>query len=82
MISKERILEVATKVCEELEKEGKGTLSVAKITNNNANNIVVYLSKATGINIDDCANVSKEIEKMLDRDVEDFSLTVSSLGVK
>jgi ribosome maturation factor RimP len=82
MISKEQVLEAATTACEIVNKNTENNLSIAKISVNKANNIVIYLQKLTNVTIDDCANVSKEIEKLLDRDVEDFSLTVSSMGSK
>jgi len=82
MISKEKVFEAAVEACETVKKDGDKSLSVAKINVNKANNIIVYLSKDTGVTIEDCVRVSKEMEKHFDRDTEDFSLTVSSLGVK
>lgn len=45
------------------------------------NAIVVELDGERGIAIDDCVAVSRHIESSLDRDQEDFSLTVSSAGM-
>ena len=45
------------------------------------NDITVYIHRrGTGVSIDDCVALSRHIESKLDRDKEDFSLTVSSAG--
>lgn len=45
------------------------------------NVIVVELDSDEAIGIDDCIEVSRNIESHLDRDVEDFELEVGSAGV-
>ncbi|MCC6691480.1 MAG: ribosome assembly cofactor RimP [Bacteroidia bacterium] len=45
------------------------------------NKIIVYIDNSTRITINDCANVSRYLEEKLDRNVEDFELTVSSPGL-
>jgi ribosome maturation factor RimP len=45
------------------------------------NRISVYIDGDKGINIDDCRDLSRFIEKNLDRDLEDFELNVSSYGI-
>ncbi|MEG1634882.1 MAG: ribosome assembly cofactor RimP [Rikenellaceae bacterium] len=45
------------------------------------NVIEVLVDSNSGIDIDYCANLSKHIESCLDRDVEDFELTVASAGI-
>ena len=45
------------------------------------NKITLYLDNSTRITIDECAKVSKFVEEKLNRDVEDFELTVSSPGL-
>ncbi len=45
------------------------------------NKITVLLDGANGVSIDDCAFVSRRIEKNFDRDTEDFELEVSSFGI-
>ena len=80
MISKERIREAAMKACELSKKTGDESLMVAKVTVNKANNISIYLDKLTGVTIEDCTNVSKAFATLIDREEEDYSLTVSSLG--
>lgn len=44
------------------------------------NKIEVLLDGDNGLAISDCVNLSRHIEKSLDREVEDFSLEVSSPG--
>ena len=43
--------------------------------------IVVEIDHKEGVWIDDCVELSKFIEANLDRDVEDYSLTVTSVGI-
>lgn len=44
------------------------------------NKIEVFIDGDNGLGINDCVDVSRHIEKNLDREVEDFSLEVSSPG--
>ncbi len=50
-----------------------------KISKNNV--IEVFIDALTGVNIQTCIDVSREIEAALNRDEEDFELTVSSAGI-
>ncbi|MBI2270076.1 MAG: ribosome assembly cofactor RimP [Bacteroidetes bacterium] len=45
------------------------------------NKITIYLDNSTRITIGECANVSRYVEEKLNREVEDFELTVSSPGL-
>ena len=45
------------------------------------NEIELCIDDAEGIQLDDCVALSRAIEAGLDRDKEDFSLTVSSAGL-
>ncbi|MCC8038017.1 MAG: ribosome assembly cofactor RimP [Bacteroidales bacterium] len=45
------------------------------------NNIVVELDSDTSIDIDACADVTRKIEAVFDRDVEDYELEVGSAGL-
>ena len=45
------------------------------------NSIEVYIDSLKGINVDSCVTLSKQLDAKLDRDVEDFELTVSSAGI-
>lgn len=59
----------------------KNNLELVDVKNNNSNNIKVYFNNLNrDTNIDDCVALSKHIESVLDREKEDFSLTVSSAG--
>lgn len=75
MIDKDLIRKLA-------ETELKGTdnfLVEAKV--NTGNKIVVILDSDSSISIDDCIEVSRFIESNLDREMEDFELSVSSAGL-
>lgn len=45
------------------------------------NNIVILLDGDSGISIDDCIKVNRLIEANYDREVEDYTLMVSSAGL-
>lgn len=45
------------------------------------NKIIVLIDRDGGVNIRQCVEVSRFIEKSLDRDAEDFELEVSSAGL-
>lgn len=50
-----------------------------KITTDNRIN--VFIDGDNGVDIDDCVALSRAIENSLDRDQEDFELSVSSAGI-
>lgn len=51
-------------------------LSVSK------NNVIeIFIDAETGVNIQTCMEVSREIEQHFDREAEDFELTVASAGI-
>lgn len=45
------------------------------------NSIVVEIDNVNGVDIDDCIALSRHIESGLDREAEDFELTVTSAGL-
>ena len=45
------------------------------------NVITVEIDNDNGVNIDDCVELSRYLESKLDRDAEDFELTVTSAGL-
>jgi len=45
------------------------------------NTIIVEIDNDKGVNIDDCVALSRHLESKLDRDAEDFELTVTSAGL-
>lgn len=78
MISKERILELAQERIDELNKN----LFVVDLTISSRNNIHLEIDSEVGfVSIDDCVRVSRNIEHNLDREVQDFELSVSSAGI-
>ena len=50
-----------------------------KISKNNV--IEIFIDAMEGVNIQTCMDISREIESHLNRDDEDFELTVSSAGI-
>ncbi len=46
-----------------------------------SNHVIVEIDSVKGITIDDCAEISKIIEKEVNRDIEDYELEVSSAGL-
>jgi len=75
MINKEQI----TVLCEEALAETDRFLVEVKVKPSNV--IEVYVDSDTAVNIDQCAELSRFIESKLDRDVEDFELSVLSWGL-
>lgn len=75
MITKEQI---AT-ICEEALAESDRFLVEVKIKPGNI--IEVYVDADSAVNIDHCIEISRFIESKLDRDVEDFELSVFSWGL-
>jgi len=56
-------------------------LFIVEVNVNPGNAIEVLMDKDSGLTIDDCKKISRAIEGSYDREVEDFSLEVSSPGV-
>ena len=64
------------------EKRLEGTdLFVVDCTCTPGNEVELTLDSDTSVGIDACAELSRAIEAELDREAEDFSLTVMSAGV-
>ena len=78
MIDKVQIEKLAEERIEELDKG----LYLVDITIGGGNRILVELDVESGfVSIEDCMSVSRNIEHNLDREIEDFSLEVSSAGI-
>ncbi len=45
------------------------------------NSIIVEIDNDEGVDIDDCAALNRHLEAHLDRDIQDFELTVTSAGL-
>ncbi len=75
MIDIDRIRRVA-------EEKLEGTdLFVVEVKKTPANEIEVIVDSDTSVSIDRCVELSRSIEETLDRDAEDFELTVASAGI-
>ena len=77
------ILNMLKEKVEQLISEGvEGTdIFLVKLTVSSSNDINVLLDSDSGLTLSDCRSISRVIETSLDRENEDFSLTVSSSGV-
>ncbi len=76
MIQKEEILHII----EEIQEGTPVFLTDIEVTKDN--DITVYIEKDNGeIDLGDCESLSNLIEEKLDREIEDYSLTVSSAGL-
>lgn len=54
---------------------------LVNVTVNPGNVISVEIDNDKGVNIDDCVQLSRYLESKLNRDEEDFELTVGSVGL-
>lgn len=78
MISKKKVEELIQQRIEEHDKN----LFVVSLTISPTNVITVELDKHNGnVSVEDCIKVSRNIEHNLDRESEDFELSVSSAGL-
>ena len=70
------------KIIEAAERHLEGTdLFVVECTSTPGNDIELTIDSDTSVGIDACAELSRAIEAELDREEEDFSLTVMSAGI-
>ena len=75
MITKESILNVVE------EWANSHDLFVVEVLVKKDNRVTVYIDSLNGLQIDDCIKLTKHIEEKFDREVEDYSLEVSSPGL-
>ena len=75
MINKEQV----STLCEEALANSDRFLVEVKVKPNNV--IEVYIDSDTAVNIDHCAELSRFINEKMDRDVEDYELSVFSWGL-
>jgi ribosome maturation factor RimP len=76
MTFKERVFEI---VKDELQE--KASIFLIDLTITDAFKIMVSLDGDAGVQLQDCIDVSRAIESKLDREEQDFSLEVASVGV-
>ncbi|HEX4887012.1 MAG TPA: ribosome assembly cofactor RimP [Luteibaculaceae bacterium] len=75
MISTERVKEL-------IDERIAGTeLFLVELRISAANHIAVEIDGMQGVSVQDCLSVSRQIEGNLDREIEDYSLEVSSPGL-
>src|SRR5690554_6559447 len=75
MIEKSVLLELAN---EYLKDSSNYLVEVSLVA---GNNITIEIDNDNGVDIEDCVALSRFIESKLDRDTEDFELTVTSAGL-
>ena len=75
MINKEQVVTL----CEEALANTDRFLGEVKVKPNNV--IEVYVDSDTAVNIDHCAELSRFLNEKMDRDVEDYELSVLSWGL-
>lgn len=78
MINKKQIEELLLQAFAENPQE---ELFMVSVSVSPKNEIKAYIDGMKGVGIDTCVDVSRFIEQHLDRDQEDFELTVSSAGL-
>lgn len=75
MIDKKRVIEIA-------ERHIEGTdLFVVECNVSPSNDIELLIDSDSSVSIDACAALTRAVEAELDRDSEDFALTVASAGI-
>jgi len=75
MITKEQIVTLAEEALQGTDRY------VVNVLINKENVIELFLDADSSVTIDDCVAVSNYINEKLDRDVEDYELSVSSAGI-
>jgi len=70
---------IVKKLAREKAVELGGFVVSAKVSGQNIIN--VFVDKKVGISINECLQISRHIENKLDREIEDFQLSVSSPGI-
>ncbi len=75
MITKEQIIELTDEALKETDR------FVVDLTVSKSNVINIYIDADSSVTIDHCVELSRFIEGSLDREVEDYELSVSSAGI-
>ena len=75
MITKEQIIELADEALKETDR------FIVDLTVSKSNVINIYIDADSSVTIDHCVELSRFIEGNLDREVEDYELSVSSAGI-
>lgn len=77
-MNKQKIQDLLAEALAQSNEQGMFEVSVSISPNNE---IKVYVDGMNGVGIDQCVEISRYIESHLDREQEDFELTVSSAGL-
>ncbi len=75
MVEREDIIRIAG------EELGDGELFLVDVKVSAGNEVEVFIDSDSRVSVEDCVRLTKAIESHFDREVEDFSLTVSSAGI-
>ena len=75
MIEKDKISELVNKALADTDTY------LVSVTVSKTNSILVTLDSDSAVTIDRCVEVSRFVEANLDRDIEDYELSVSSAGI-
>ena len=75
MITKEQITLLADEALKETDR------FIVDITVSKSNVIYIYIDADSSVTIDHCVELSRFIESHLDREIEDYELSVSSAGI-
>ncbi len=75
MITKEQIIQLSNEALENTDR------FIVDITVSKSNVIFIYIDADSSVTIDHCVELSRFIEGRLDREVEDYELSVSSAGI-
>ena len=78
MIQKSKIEKLVSEAIEEIDPSN---LFVVDLSVSKDNSIKLVVDGDNGVNIDDCVALSRFVEGALDREEEDFDLSVSSFGL-
>jgi ribosome maturation factor RimP len=81
MIDKKEIAKIVDEIIQDETIFKANEIFIVQIKVSKDKVIQVFVDKMQGISIDECVKISKEIEKRLNRDEEDFELQVSSPGI-
>ena len=73
---------ITEKLIEEITDEHlNGTpLFLVEVSVRSGNRVFVYIDGDTGVTVDDCKALNRHIESKIDRETEDYDLTVSTAG--
>lgn len=82
MIAKGLVVKLVEERLEELAaKSADNELFIVDVSVSASNDIQVYIDGMSGVTVEQCISVSRNVEHNLDREEDDFSLQVSSPGL-